>query len=64
MGLTKRSVIGAVIMLVVIIAIVGSTLGREIMAGRQPGLVSFGLIHFAGYLFFSLMPVEAPGTDG
>ena len=47
-----------VIMLVAIIAIVGSTLGREIMAGRQPGLVSFGLIHFAGYLFFLLMPVE------
>ena len=46
-------------MLVVIIAIVGSTLGREIMAGRRPGLVSFGLIHFSGYLFFLLMPVEA-----
>ena len=59
MALTKKSVIGAVIMLVAIIAIVGSTLGREIMAGRQPGLVSFGLIHFAGYLFFLLMPVEA-----
>ncbi len=46
-------------MLVVITAIVGSTLGREIMAGRQPGLMSFTLIHFAGYLFFLLMPVEA-----
>lgn len=59
MALTKKSVIGAAIMLVAILAIVGSTLGREIMAGRQPGLVSFGLIHFAGYLFFLLMPVEA-----
>ena len=59
MRLTKKSVIGVSIMLVVIIAIVGSTLGREIMAGRRPGLVSFGLIHFSGYLFFLLMPVEA-----
>jgi membrane protein YqaA with SNARE-associated domain len=59
MVLTKKSVIGAVIMLVAIIAIIGSTLGREIMAGRQPGLLSFGLIHFAGYLFFLLMPEEA-----
>ena len=46
-------------MLLVIIVVVGSTLGREIMAGRRPGLVSFGVIHFAGYLFFLLMPVEA-----
>ena len=38
---------------------VSSTLGRQIYAGQTPGLVSFGLIHFAGYLFFLLMPVEA-----
>ena len=59
MKLTKKGTLGAVIMLLVIITIVGATLGREIMAGRQPGLVSFTLIHFAGYLFFLLMPVEA-----
>ena len=44
---------------VVAILAVSSTLGRQIYAGQTPGLVSFGLIHFAGYLFFLLMPVEA-----
>jgi membrane protein DedA with SNARE-associated domain len=43
----------------VAIVLVSSTLGREIYAGRTPGLVGFSLIHFAGYLFFLLMPVEA-----
>ena len=46
-------------MIVTIIVIVSSTLGREIMSGRQPGLWSFSTIHFAGYLFFLVMPVEA-----
>ncbi len=58
MKLTKKSVIGVLIMFIAIIAIVGSTIGREIIAGEPIGLVSFGLIHFAGYLFFLLMPVE------
>lgn len=44
---------------VVAILAVSSTLGSQIYAGQTPGLVSFGLIHFAGYLFFLLMPVEA-----
>ncbi len=43
----------------VAIAFVSSTLGRQIYAGQTPGLLSFGVIHFAGYLFFLLMPVEA-----
>jgi membrane protein DedA with SNARE-associated domain len=55
----KKSVMGVSIMLILIVAIVGSTLGRELMQGEHPGLLSFGLIHFAGYLFFLLMPVEA-----
>lgn len=59
MKLTKTKLLGGVAMMVVIILLVSSTIGREIMAGRQPGLFSFGLIHFAGYLFFLLMPVEA-----
>jgi membrane protein DedA with SNARE-associated domain len=45
--------------LVVCILIVSSTIGREIFSGRQPGLTSFVIVHFAGYLFFLLMPVEA-----
>ena len=44
---------------VVAILAVSTTLGSQIYAGQTPGLVSFGLIHFAGYLFFLLMPVEA-----
>ena len=52
-------IVGVAVMIATIILIVSSTLGREIMAGRQPGLWSFSIIHFAGYLFFLLMPVEA-----
>ncbi len=59
MKMSMARIIGGVVMIVVIILIISSTLGREIMAGRQPGLGSFAIIHFAGYLFFLLMPVEA-----
>ena len=52
-------IVSVAVMIAAIILIVSSTLGREIMAGRQPGLWSFSIIHFAGYLFFLLMPVEA-----
>ncbi|TNF39557.1 MAG: hypothetical protein EP310_10360 [Bacteroidetes bacterium] len=40
------------------ILIVSSTLGRELYEGRGQSLASFGLVHFSGYLFFLLMPVE------
>jgi len=40
------------------ILIVSFTLGREWYEGKSQSLVSFGLIHFSGYLFFLLMPVE------
>jgi membrane protein DedA with SNARE-associated domain len=59
MKLTKMKLLGLVLMLAVIVLLVSSTIGRDIMAGRKPDLFSFGLIHFAGYLFFLLMPVEA-----
>ena len=52
-------IVSVAVMIVTIILVVSSTLGREIMSGRQPGLWSFSIIHFAGYLFFLLMPVEA-----
>ncbi len=35
------------------------TVGRTILSDRQPGLHGFSAVHFAGYLFFLLMPVEA-----
>ena len=59
MKLSMGKIISVAVMIVAIILIVSSTLGREIMSGRQPGLWSFSVIHFAGYLFFLLMPVEA-----
>ncbi len=59
MTLSMGRILSVAAMIVTIIAIVSSTLGREIMSGRQPGLWSFSTIHFAGYLFFLVMPVEA-----
>jgi membrane protein DedA with SNARE-associated domain len=52
-------VIGVLVTAVIAIIFVSITLGRAIYAGQSPGLTSFALIHFAGYLFFLLMPVEA-----
>jgi membrane protein DedA with SNARE-associated domain len=57
--MNRRRILFGVLMLVVCVAVISTTLGREVYSGRQPGLVSFTIIHFAGYLFFLLMPVEA-----
>ncbi len=46
-------------LLLVAIAIISLTIGRTILSDRQPGLSGFSVVHFAGYLFFLLMPVEA-----
>ena len=57
----KRNLIRAIVaglMLLVAVSLVSTTLGRDLLAGRQPTLGSFSLIHFAGYLFFLVMPVE------
>jgi len=43
---------------VIAILIVSFTLGREWYDGKNQSLISFALIHFSGYLFFLLMPVE------
>ncbi len=40
------------------IVLISFTVGRELYEGRSHNLFSFGLIHFSGYLFFLLMPVE------
>lgn len=55
----KGRIFVAVVTLLIAIILVSSTIGREIYSGRTPGLGSFTLVHFAGYLFFLLMPVEA-----
>ena len=57
--MTKKRVIWAILTALVAIALASATIGREIYADRTPSLLSFGIIHFAGYLFFLLMPVEA-----
>ncbi len=40
------------------VIIVSLTVGRDLYEGKGQSLFSFGLIHFSGYLFFLLMPVE------
>ena len=40
------------------ICLISFTIGRELYAGKTESIFSFGLIHFSGYLFFLLMPVE------
>ena len=57
--MTRKRVYALLLTAFVAIFLVSSTLGREIYAGRTPGITSFALVHFAGYLFFLLMPVEA-----
>ena len=57
--MTNTRVIGVLLTAAIAIFLVSATLGRAIYSGQSPGLTSFALIHFAGYLFFLLMPVEA-----
>lgn len=58
--MTRRTrILIAVVTMLVAVALVSTTVGRAIYAGRTPGLGSFVTVHFAGYLFFLLMPVEA-----
>ncbi|WP_372947073.1 DedA family protein [Mariniphaga sp.] len=61
MGLGKiklNKALYIVIASAVAIAIFSFTIGRELYEGRTQSLTSFGLVHFSGYLFFLLMPVE------
>jgi len=40
------------------ILILSATLGQDFIQGRSQSFGSFSLLHFCGYLFFLLMPVE------
>lgn len=40
------------------IVLVSFTIGREMYADKTESIYSFAIIHFSGYLFFLLMPVE------
>jgi membrane protein DedA with SNARE-associated domain len=48
----------AIIISIVVIMIISFTIGKGIYEGRSQTLTSFSLVHFSGYLFFLLMPVE------
>lgn len=43
---------------IIVIIIISFTIGKDIYEGRNQTLTSFSIIHFSGYLFFILMPVE------
>lgn len=59
MKANKTKIIISFIAIIIAIAIVSLTIGRDILQEQNPGLISFATVHFAGYLFFLLMPVEA-----
>lgn len=40
------------------IMILSATLGNDFIHGKSQSLGSFSILHFSGYLFFLLMPVE------
>ena len=45
--------------IVFLISLLSMTLGRELLIAGQGSLQSFIIVHFSGYLFFFLLPVEA-----
>lgn len=56
---TKRIRILVVIATMTVAFLIFSfTLGKDLVEGREQSLQSFALLHFSGYLFFLLMPVE------
>ena len=55
----KLRIILSIIFIIIAMAVVSLTLGRDLILQKQPGLNSFAIINFAGYLFFILLPVEA-----
>jgi membrane protein YqaA with SNARE-associated domain len=54
----KSHIFYAILGILCVIALVSLTLGRDLYLGVPPNLTTFALIHFGGYLFFLLMPVE------
>ncbi|MFY9152494.1 MAG: VTT domain-containing protein [Prolixibacteraceae bacterium] len=40
------------------VAVASLTVGRDIYENKELSLLSFGILNFAGYLFFLIMPVE------
>ncbi|MFH1275691.1 MAG: VTT domain-containing protein [Candidatus Woesearchaeota archaeon] len=55
----KIKVILGLTSMLIAITLVSLTIGKDIINGHNPSLFSFGLVHFSGYLFFLLLPVES-----
>jgi membrane protein DedA with SNARE-associated domain len=56
--LSIPKIICVILPLIAAIVIFSLTIGRELYADRTQSIQSFAFIHFSGYLFFLLMPVE------
>ena len=54
----RKRVIVKLIILTFVVTIISITIGRSLFFDQKPGLYSFAIINFAGYLFFLMMPVE------
>ena len=53
----KRLVI-IIVFATIAVTIASLTIGREIYENKELSVLSFGILNFAGYLFFLIMPVE------
>ena len=54
----RKRVIVKLIILTFVVTIISITIGRSLFFDQKPGLYSFAIINFSGYLFFLMMPVE------
>ncbi len=54
----RRRILFSLLGIFTVIALVSATLGRDLYMDAPPNMITFALIHFCGYLFFLLMPVE------
>jgi membrane protein YqaA with SNARE-associated domain len=58
--LLKSRTFYLVVTSILLVAILSLTIGRDVYLGRPSNnIYSFAILHFAGYLFFLIMPVEA-----
>jgi membrane protein YqaA with SNARE-associated domain len=55
----KRRAFYVFLGILLVISLLSLTIGRDLYLGRPSNIFSFAIIHFAGYLFFLVMPVEA-----
>jgi membrane protein YqaA with SNARE-associated domain len=56
--ITRRRLLLGLAFVLLAATVVSLTIGQDLFNNRRPDLVSFGLVNFAGYLFFIVLPVE------